>query len=612
MESLFDKWVPEASLRPMTFFHYQPIALRVLALLCLGAGSLPAEVRLLTGNLLGKIHSGGGEVEDIAADGDLVLFTATVNPNTTTPGLPQSGLYLRSISEETLTFVGDNSVANTGVIGAEVSEDGNFITWAANNRQIYWRNLETGTTRLVTRGIDAFFSNPRLSADGRYLAFMSNARTLVADTSKLPDNGRAAVYLYDSTLSTTVLVSLSSTGGRLTGVGAGSYNDFDLSEGGRFVVFSSEDPAAHPARVGTMSNNAFAVYRRNLATGELLLLNRNSQGQVANGNFLAPRISADGSRVVFLGGGTGANGFSKMVSTLPPNGNYDVYAKDISLGTVWGLSKTTDGSAHQGLASDAPVISDSGAVVAFASGSGRLINNDDPGAVNTLSDIFRAGLSSSGTFTLSLATSSVPPGSNVTHMTGQALLTGPVIAGNGSYIAFSTVSYSTLGITGTSNLAHGVGTGIFPAPPSAGVPFFIWAFNLPFGKQGPNDNPSGDGIPNLVKFFIGSDARIPDLRHLPIRGMATGQSLGLPSDTRNYLTLTVRIRQELRTNYNWSVETSTTLTGLTTSPVPAIPVGMPTTNDGFNTYLFRFPTPVSSSERGFMRLKTSIPSEPES
>jgi len=599
----------------MKFFHSKPTTHWVVALLCLGAGSLAAEVRLLTGDIFGKIHSGGGEIEDVAADGDLVLFTATVNPNTTTPGLPQNGLYLRKISEETLTFVGDTSVPNQGVIGAEVSDDGNFITWGANSRQIYWRNIATGTTRVVTPETGSFYSNPRLSADGRHVAFMSNARTLVTDTSKLPDNGRAAVYLYDSLANTTTLVSLSSTNARLTGVGLGTtvYQGFDFSKDARFIVFATEDATAHPDRPTKMENGFLAVYRRNIATGELLLLNRNAAGQVANGNFSSPRISANGQRVVFTGGFNGRPGFEKMVPAFPASGAYDVYAKDVSTGMVWGLSKTTDGTAHQGSVLNAPVISDSGTVVAFASESTRLIANDDAGSLFTTSDIFRANLSATGTFQLSLATNSVPAGSNATHVTDQPLITGAVIAGDGSYIAYSTTGFSNLGITGTSNSAHGVGTGTFPAPPSTGVPFFIWAFNLPFGKQGANDNPSGDGIPNLVKFFIGSDARVPDQRYLPVRGMAKGENLGLPFDTNDYMTLTVRIRRELRRGYIWSVETSTGLTGLTTNPVPAVRVGMPTPtpDNAFDLYLYRFPTPVSASGKGFMRLKVSIPTAPE-
>ncbi len=308
-----------------------------------------------------------------------------------------------------------------------------------------------------------------------------------------------------------------------------------------------------------------------------------------------------------------------MVSTLPPNGDYDVYVKDVSLGTVWGLTKTLNsnsaqpGTAHDGSLSDQLTINDSGTVVAFSSTSGNLISNDDAGALILISDIFRADLNQNGTFQLSLATRAPSGFSNVTHVTDDPFLTGPVISGNGSYIAFSTVSYSSLGISGSSNSAHGVGTGTFPAAPNGGgLPFFIWAFSLPFGHQGVNDNPSGDGVPNLVKFFIGSEPTVPDRRFLPVLGKAKGQTLGLPSDNRDYLTLSVRIRQQLRKDYNWSVQTSPTLAGLVSSPVAAVQVGLPVTDQGFNTYLFRYPTPVSGAAKGFMRLKTSIPSDPGS
>ena len=54
-----------------------------------------------------------------------------------------------------------------------------------------------------------------------------------------------------------------------------------------------------------------------------------------------------------------------------------------------------------------------------------------------------------------------------------------------------------------------------------------------------------------MKFFIGSDARVTDLRHLPVRGVAKGEALGLTLDIRDYMTLTVRIRRQLRQDYNW-------------------------------------------------------------
>ena len=581
-----------------------------------GANVSKGAVRLLTGDIFGELHTGGGEVKDVAADGDLVLFTAVVNPSSPTPGLPRNGLYLRKISEQTLDFVGDTTVSSPGVLGAAVSEDGKIVVWSstANGGQIYRRNIAENTTVVITRNISGNYSRPRLSADGRFVAYTSNARTLAQNATHLPNNGRLAVYLYDSNTNQTSIVSLSHLGGRLTGVGVGgtSLEDFDLSKDGNFVVYATEDPNAHPARVGTMATSATAVYRRDLNSGELLLLNRNSANAVANGIYNSPRISADGGRVAFIGSATGLPQTFKMVSNFPFNRDYDVYVKDVDDGTVWGLTKTRDGAAHLGSVTNTPVISDSGDVVAFPSDSQNLISNDDPANVFPTSDIFRADLFQGGVFALSLTTSSFPSGSNITHITNNPLLTGPVIAGNGRYIAYSTTNFSALGIEGTSSQAHSVGTGDFPAPPSVGVPFFIWAFNLPFDKQGANDNPSGDGVPNLLKFFIGSNAQISDRSHLPVRGIAKGTELGLPFDSSDYMTLTVRIRRELRNNYNWTVESSNTPTGFLTNPVPAIRVGNAVIDGAFDIYLYRYPVSMaSSSGRGFMRLKVSIPSEPE-
>ncbi len=176
------------------------------------------EVRLLTGDANNAIHQRGGDMNDLSADGNLVLFT-TLPPTTgSAPGITAGGLYLRNISANTLEFVSDTTVPNAGVAGAEMSDDGRYITWAStSSRHIYWRDRTAGITRFVTAGANGTHGYPRMSADGRYVAFDSSSRNLITDTSKLPDTNRGAVYIYDSVANSVSIATLAPNGGRLKG-----------------------------------------------------------------------------------------------------------------------------------------------------------------------------------------------------------------------------------------------------------------------------------------------------------------------------------------------------------------------------------------------------------
>jgi len=297
------------------------------------------EVRLLAGDSNNQIHQRGGELKDLSADGNLVLFT-TLPPTTgSAPGITQSGLYLRNISQDILEFVSDLTVASVGVAGAKMSDDGRYLTWASSSpRHIYRRDRTANISRLITAGATGTHGDPEMSGDGRYVAFVSSSRNLTTDSTKLPDMNRGAVFLSDSMTDSISIVSLAPGGGRLKGVGPSSvaaFAEFDISGDGRFVVYSSEDTNAHPDK-SQMSASFFGVFRRNLSTGEVVLLNRDESGNVSNGSFSIPRISRDGSRVAFAGGFIGFLDQKKMIASFPGNTAIDLYVKDVPSGDVWG------------------------------------------------------------------------------------------------------------------------------------------------------------------------------------------------------------------------------------------------------------------------------------
>ena len=75
---------------------------------------------------------------------------------------------------------------------------------------------------------------PSISADGRYVAFVSSADNLVPGDT----NSRADVFVRDRQTETTTRVSLDSTGNE----GNGLSNRPNISADGRYVAFSSPLP----------------------------------------------------------------------------------------------------------------------------------------------------------------------------------------------------------------------------------------------------------------------------------------------------------------------------------------------------------------------------------
>ncbi len=423
-----------------------------LLLVLLTSSPIWAKIRLLTGDSSNMLHAHESTVEDLSPDGDLVLFTTGPPISGSTPGIVEGGLYLRRISNNTLTFVGDNSVTHAGVVEASMSDNGNIVAWRSSNGNVYWRNVGTDDTRLVTTGAAAHSYKPILRSDGRVLAFVSDARDLIANTSKLPDSGRSAVYSYDSLTSTIAILSLSSTGAALpTGVGfSAPFNEFDFSADGKFVFFSSTSPNVHPARA-SVDAGLLCVYRRQLSTGTVLLLNRNASGKVINGNFYTPRCDASGNRVSFFGGNLGLYAGPDMIDSVPSNlFNSDLYVKEISSAKVWWVSRTTDNVSPNGAFASFPAISGDGSTVSFASTSTNFVTGEtDPSpGISATDDIFSVYLAASGATTTTLITRSPNGSGNVSYRFG------PLLPKNGSFVAFSTSQLAAMFGTGSNDTIY--------------------------------------------------------------------------------------------------------------------------------------------------------------
>jgi hypothetical protein len=128
---------------------------------------------------------------------------------------------------------------------------------------------------------------PVASRTGRFVAFESRATNLVTGDT----NGVTDVFLRDTQLNTTTLVSRASNGA----LGNGASTKPDLSADGRYLMFTS----AATNLVANDDNNATDVFIRDLRTGTTRLVSKATDGTVAHGSSTGAALSADGTKAVF-------------------------------------------------------------------------------------------------------------------------------------------------------------------------------------------------------------------------------------------------------------------------------------------------------------------------
>lgn len=233
---------------------------------------------------------------------------------------------------------------------AFLSEASNLVPNDTNGKQDIFRyDTQSTSIELITRGVDDAPANddsqgPRLSADGRYVVYFSSASNLAAgDTNNLPD-----VFLYDhQSKQTTRITANEPTGGSTP----------DISADGRYIAFGSF----------ASFNDQISVYDRQ--TGKTVLISRSMEGIPSSGT--RPRISANGRFVSYM----------SQASDLVPgdtNGKADVFLYDRFTKTTSRASVGVNG-AEPNDDTVAPVISGNGRYVAYSSSASNLVAQDTNG-----------------------------------------------------------------------------------------------------------------------------------------------------------------------------------------------------------------------------------------
>ncbi|MGA2285495.1 MAG: hypothetical protein ABSG55_04420, partial [Dehalococcoidia bacterium] len=334
----------------------------------------------------GNQANAGSTVNSISADGRYVVFSSTAN---------------------NLVLGDDNGCA--------------YVSPSCND--VFVRDRQTGQTERISvdsagnQGNGDSWGGP-ISADGRYVAFLSDASNLVAgDTNNfcgVSHDNCVDVFVHDRQTGQTTRVSVD-TAGNQANSGSGSPS---ISGDGRYVAFAS----GASNLVADDTNGVPDIFVHDLQTGQTTRVSVDSAGNQADsqtgyyGSTGDPRISADGTYIAF-------DSYATNLVPGDTNGDEDVFVHDRQTGQTTRVSVDSAG-VQENRASLEPTISADGRYVSFWSDSTNLVSGDTNGTF----DVFVHDLQTAQTTRVSVD-SAGNQADNVSR--------SPSISADGRYVAFA-------------------------------------------------------------------------------------------------------------------------------------------------------------------------------
>jgi Tol biopolymer transport system component len=329
------------------------------------------------------------------------------------------------------------SVDSNGVEGnneshvATPSGDGRFIAFSSRatnlvagdtnaNLDVFVRDRLSGTTERVsvsTGGVQGSGASylPSISPDGRFVAFASGAPNLVAGDT----NGQGDIFVRDRLSGTTELVSVASGGAQANN----SCSNPSISADGRFVAFESDASNL----VANDTNGWTDVFVRDRLNGTTERVSVSSGGLQGDNFSKSASVSANGRFVAF------ESASSTFVAGDSPGGSYDIFVRDLQLGTTERVSVGLAGAEALG-DSHLPRISADGRYVCFASEAANIVTGD----TNLCADIFVYDRGSGTTERVSVDSGGIQGGQQSFY---------PSISADGRFVAFGSGSVLAPGDT---------------------------------------------------------------------------------------------------------------------------------------------------------------------
>jgi Tol biopolymer transport system component len=401
----------------------------------LGAHSSAAGgTTVLVSRASGQSGAGGdgnSVTPSISANGRFVAFASRAKNLTPADHDTQRDIFVRDMKTGATTLVsrasGANGANGNGLsLDPSISADGRYVAFASlatnlspddsDALDIFVRDRVANTTELVSRATgaggaaaDEFSTHPSISADGRHVAFESQANNLSADDVK---GSTSDIFVRNLDPQTTALISRAS--GPNGPAGTDLSFDPSISADGRYVAFESRAP------LGTddVDDSSFEgdVFVRDRLMSLTILVSRKSgaAGAPSEVESSEPSISADGRHVAFK---------SDAKLTTQKFFGPNVFVRDLDANTTQLVSV-----GDEDLAGDAfrePSISADGRYVAFHSRANQI----SPADADAKRDVFVRDMQAGLTVVVSRASGRL-------GLAGDGPSANPSISADGLFVAF--------------------------------------------------------------------------------------------------------------------------------------------------------------------------------
>ncbi len=294
---------------------------------------------------------------DISNDGRFVVFQSDSTDLIPDDTNKQTDVFVRDLEGGTTLRASESASGSEGNFNSaapSISPSGRFVAFSTRTTDLIpndingtWdvlvKDMQTGGIRNASVAADGTQSDgisasPSAAAlDNGLAAFESDAANLVPGDT----NGARDVFVHDFGTGNAVRASTAADGTQ----GNAASTQASISEDGRAVAFLSSATNLVPG-----DTNGYAdVFVKNLDTGAIRLVSVSSEGVAANFASGGPRLSQDGSTVLF----------STAASNLVPtdangriqSGTIDAFVHDLASGVTERVSVNSDGVEGTGISS---------------------------------------------------------------------------------------------------------------------------------------------------------------------------------------------------------------------------------------------------------------------